>query len=79
MPRVSLSKKKYKVSDLSKYIASEMYAQDISQEELAMHLGITQPGLSYKMKNNAFSYGDLLTIFDVFGTPNEKKAELMTL
>lgn len=79
MPRVSIKKKQYKISDLSKYIASEMFAQDISQVEIAMRLGITQQGFSYKLRNNRFSYGDLLTIFELLGTPDDVKTKLMTL
>lgn len=79
MPRITAKNKEYKISDLSKYIVSEMYAQDITQAEMATHLGVTQSTFSYKLKHNAFSYGDLLTIFDVLGTSEEKKVELMSL
>ena len=67
------------ISDLSKYIIAEMYGQDISQEEMGMHLGITQSTFSYRLKHNAFSYGDLLTIFSVLGTSDDMKVKLMTL
>lgn len=79
MPRINAKKKQYKISDLTKYIIAEMYAQDISQQEMAQHLGITQSTLSYRLKNNAFSYGDLLTIFNVLGTDADTKVKLMTL
>lgn len=79
MPRVTIKKKQYKISDLSKYIVGEMFAQDISQAKMATSLGITQQGFSYKLKHNNFSYGDLLTIFEVLKTPDETKKKLMTL
>lgn len=79
MPRVSIKKKEYKVSDLAKYIASEMYAQDISQAEMATRLGVTQQAFSYKLKHSVFSYGDLLTICESLGTPDEVKVKLLTL
>lgn len=79
MPRVRIKKKEYMISDLTKYIVGEMYAQDISQEEMAYHLGITQQAFSYRLRHNIFSYGDLLTIFNVLETPNEVKVKLLTL
>lgn len=79
MPRITAKNKEYKISDLSKYISGEMWAQDITQKEMAYHLGITQQGFGYKLSHNNFSYGDLLTIFDVLGTSEEKKVELMSL
>lgn len=79
MPRIAIKKKQYKISDLSKFVVGEMYAQDVTQEEMARHMGITQSTFSYKLKHNAFSYGDLLTIFDVLGVTNEQKIKLMSL
>jgi len=79
MPRISIKKKDYKKTDLTGYIMREMYVQNISQIEMATHLGITQPTLSYRFKHNSFSYGDLLTIFQVLGTPDEVIVKLMKL
>lgn len=79
MPRIKAKKKEYKVSDLSLYIVLEMRRQDVSQDEMAHILGITQPGFSYKLKRNVFSYGDLLTIFETLGTEDEVILRLMKL
>ena len=79
MPRIKAKKKEYKVSSLSLYIVLEMRKQDISQDKMARILGITQPGFSYKLKRNAFSYGDLLTIFETLGTEDEAILRLMKL
>lgn len=77
MPRIKAKKKEYKVSDLSLYIVLEMRKQDISQDEMAHILGITQPGFSYKLKHNAFNYGDLLAIFETLGTEDKDILQLM--
>lgn len=79
MPRVSIKKKDYKKTDLTKYIVGEMRVQGVSQCVLAEKLGITQPTLCYKIKNSVFSYGDLLEIFDLLNTTDEQKVKLLTL
>lgn len=79
MPRIKAKKKDYKISDLSLYIVGKMYQEDITQEEMAIRLGITQPTFCYKLKQNSFSYGDLLTIFETLGTEDEKILQLMKI
>lgn len=79
MPRVTLNKKKYKASDLTKYIRNEMTDMDIEQSYMAEKLGISQPGFSKKLKNNQYTYKDLLIIFHELRTPDEQIARLMKL
>ena len=43
MPRVTIKKKEYKVSDFSKWIVGKMYEQGLTQADLAKMIGITQP------------------------------------
>lgn len=79
MPRVLLSKKKYKGTDLVAYIVGEMYTRDLSQSDIAKELGITQQAFSYRLKNHLFTYEDLLTLFQILETPNDKILEMMRL
>lgn len=79
MPRVSIKKKDYKKTDLTKYIVGEMRVQGVTQRDLAERLGLTQPAIIYKFNNNSFSYGDLLEIFDLLNTTDEQKVKLLTL
>lgn len=79
MPRVELSKKRYKVQDLAKYIVGEMYGQCITQEEMAAELGISQPAFSKKLKTCSFDYGDLLTVFNKLNTEESTIIKLMRM
>lgn len=79
MPRITSKRKQYKISDLSEYIVGKMYSQDIRQSALAEKLEISQPQLSYKLKNSSFTYGDLLTIFEFFGTNDGEILRLMKI
>lgn len=79
MPRVSVKKKEYKVSDLSKWIVAKMYEKKVRQEEMAGLIGISQPWFSCKLKKNQFTYGDLLTILKRLEATDEEIIKLMKL
>lgn len=79
MPRVSLGKKKYKISDFSKFVIGEMYAHDFTQQKMSQLLDCSQQTFSYKLKNNTFTYADVLTIFDTFKTEDKEIIKLMRL
>jgi predicted XRE-type DNA-binding protein len=79
MPRIASKKKEYKISDLTKYIRNEMYSQGIQQREMAEKLDISQPQLSHKLKNNIFSYKDLLIIFSFLKTEDEEILKIMKM
>lgn len=87
MPRVAVNKKKYKLEDLQNWITGQIHAQGLKQSQVAHELGISQQALSERLKppknkrkgKDSFSYGDLLTLFKLFDTPEEKVAELMQL
>lgn len=77
MPRIRDYKRKYKLSDLSKFIIGEMAGMELTQTDMADALKITQQAFSKKLKNNQFTYSDLLTIFKVLQTTDKKIVELM--
>lgn len=79
MPRVSIKKKEYKVSDLSKWIVGKMYSENVRQNEMANLLGISQPYFSMKLKESKFSYGDLLSILQKLKATDEEILKLMKL
>ena len=91
MPRVAIKKKDYKVLDLKGWIQGQMKIHGINQAQVGDALGISQPQVSYLLKipqkekdrtlnkMDVFTYGDLLTLFELFDTPDEEKIRLLTL
>lgn len=83
MPRVTLKKRDYKLKDFKGWVNGQMRVHGLNQEEVARKLGITQQGLSARLKvrnsemPDPFSYGDLLILFDLFETTDEEKLRLL--
>lgn len=63
MPRVSLNKIRYKKADFVRWLAGEMRIKKIRQKDIAGWLGISQMGVSQKMRDCSFTYPDMLMIF----------------
>ena len=79
MPRCSLNRKKYKVSDLSKWLAGKMYELKLSQSDMAELIGISQPAFSNRMRKGIFSYSELLAILDKLKATDEEILKLMKM
>lgn len=72
MPKVIINKKEYMVQNIGSYVVMWLHRQHKYIKDLAKEMGITQQGLSYKIKTNTFTYSDLLTIFDYLAVPDEE-------
>lgn len=88
MPRVAIKKKEYKIIDLKGWVVHQMKMTGLNQSDIAEALGVSQPRVSVmlkipkrgeKMPIDVFSYGDLLTLFELFETPDDEKQRLLTL
>lgn len=79
MPRVSINKKKYKVCDLSAWIAGKMYAQGIRQAEMGELIGVSQSSFSHRLEKGLFDYEDLLAIFKRLNATDEEILKFMKL
>lgn len=77
MPRVSIKKKDYKVTDFKRWLIGEMGVRGIRQKDIGEWLGISQPAVCNKMKNGEFSLKELITIFEKFGTSEEQIGKLL--
>jgi len=77
MPRIRELRPQYMASDIGSRIVGLMFKNKVSQTALARELGITQGGLHYKLMNNAFTYKDLIIIFNVAKATDEEILELM--
>lgn len=88
MPRVSIKKKDYKLLDLKGWITAQMKIHHLRQVDIADALGFDQPQISGRLKipkkgekvnPDPWTYGDLLTLFELFETSDEEKLKLLTL
>ena len=88
MPRVTVKKKEYKILDLKGWITHQMKMMGLKQSDVAEALGISQSRVSVMLKVptreekvpvDVFSYGDLLTLCELFKTSDEEKMKLLTL
>ncbi len=88
MPRVTAKKKEYKILDLKGWITHQMKMMGLKQSDVAEALGISQSRVSVMLKVptreekvpvDVFSYGDLLTLCELFKTSDEEKMKLLTL
>lgn len=86
MPRVAIKKKDYKIRDLKSWVHGQIHAHGLKQKDVARKLGISQQALSTRLKpggrqreSDPFSYGDLLTLFELFGTTDEEKLHLLKM
>lgn len=77
MPRVALKKSEYMLADFSKWLKGEMWARNISQEEMGNILGISQQAFSNRLMNKKFDIREIMLIFHEFDTPSEKIVQLL--
>lgn len=89
MPRVALCPEQridYMVYDLPYWIEKEARKKGLRQKDLAKALGITPQSWAARKSRkrngeakDVFSYGDLLILFNLLGTPDEEKLKLLAL
>lgn len=79
MPRVCINRKQYKEQSIGSWIVGQLFKKKLKRKDLAAELFISVQGLNWKLNNNSFDYGDLLTVFDFLGTSDEEKASIMSL
>lgn len=79
MPRVKGLKKKYMLSDFSKWVHTKMKEQGVSQEYLGLMIGISQPEFSRKLNNNLLKLSDAITIFKELEASDEEILKLIKM
>ena len=79
MPKVIINRHEYKVSNIGSWVAMWLRRAGKTMKDLGWELGITHQGVSAKIKNNTFSYSDLLTVFDYLNVPEEEILAVMML
>lgn len=79
MPKVIINTLEYKTHNIGSWVVMWLRRSGKRMSDLASELGITQQGVSFKIKTNAFTYGDLLVVFDYLDVPEEEILMVMTL
>ncbi len=91
MPRITAKKKDYKVLDLKGWVEGQMKIHGLNQTDVGKALGLSQPQVSYMLRipkkekdrtlnrMDTISYGDLLTLCELFEVSDEEKIRLLTL
>ena len=72
MPRIKVYKTEYLVKDFPHWVEDKLREKGMHQKEVAFLLGITQQSLSYKIRNNAFTFEDFIKLMEIF-KPDEKE------
>lgn len=79
MPKVIINKLDHKIHSIGPWVVMWLRREHKTMKDLAEELGISQQGVSFKIKTNTFSYGDMLVIFDYLGVPDNEILQVMKL
>lgn len=79
MPKAIINKKEYRANDIGNWVVKWLRQSGKRMTDLAEELLITQPALSYKIKHNAFTYSDMLTVFDYLNVNDEEILYVMKI
>lgn len=77
MPRIRQYRQKYMLNDIGAWVAGRMMRQRKTQSVVADEMGISQQALSLKIRNNQFTYGDLLKLFKILNAEDSEILKLM--
>lgn len=79
MPKVIINKLEYITHSIGPWVVMWLRREKKTMSDLACELGISQQGVSYKIKTNSFSYGDMLVIFDYLNVPDNEILQVMKI
>lgn len=71
MPKIFLNRQEEACVRLSEWVLGQMSSKKVSQSDMAADLGITQQGVSWKVKNNSLTFRDFIYFLEKFD-PDEK-------
>lgn len=77
MPKTYLTKQEKLNSAFASWVIGEMKTKKIRQDAAAEKLGITQQAFSYKIRNMAFKYEDLVILFEMLDPDESTLFRLM--
>ena len=77
MPKVIINKLQYKTHNIGPWVVMWLRREHRTMSDLGGELGISQQAVSYKIKTNAFSYSDMIVIFDYLNVPDNEILQVM--
>lgn len=77
MPRVYLSEEERLLAKLTSWVYGEMKIQGLSQRQLAEEMNVSQQLLSYKLKNQSFTFKDFLGLVKALKPDTEEILRLV--
>ena len=79
MPRVSINKKDYALSDFSEWVVGRMNTLGLTQKEMGERIGVNQSSFSEKLRNRRFTLADTVTILEVLNASDTEILRLMKM
>lgn len=84
MPRVAVNKRKYMITDLSRWIVGKMHEKSLNQTDIGKILGIDQRSVSRRLLDSksgkdVFSQGELILLFKELGATDEEILRLIKM
>lgn len=79
MPRAYITKEGRQRAKLSAWIYGQMKIRNIPQREIADRLHITQQGFNRRLREQRFSFEDLLVFVDIFKPDIKEVADLLEI
>ncbi len=79
MPKVAINNRKYKESELEKFVKSKCVRRGIKLQDIAVELGVSRSTLWRELKKGTTKYGELLLIVNALDLSDEEVVNLMRL
>ena len=79
MPRVSIKKKQYMLSDFSEWVVGRMRKLGYTQKQMGEKIGLSQSAYCEKLNQNKFTLSDAMTILKELQATDEEYLRLMKL
>lgn len=79
MPKTYLSDADRALARFQRWYKSAKAGNDVTDAQIAKRLDVTQPAVSYKLKNGSLTLKDLLLIFRELGATDEEILKIMKM
>ena len=77
MARIVFDRKAFKAKSIGAEIAKWMLLAGVKQSDIADLLNLKQQAVSYKLRKGAFTYADLIALFEFLNVPDDEILRLM--
>lgn len=78
MPRIHQNWEKYYTAQMTRWVKDNLVRLKMKQKELAELMDIGERNMGLKINAGRFTNVEMAMMFDIFGTPDEERARVMT-